>query len=141
MDLWASDIATRRMLEAMFSMHFDPLSQREGELEGSQGHQSILRGTELRDMLLRSTAATTTATATEHLPIADVDDLSGAFVQNQLITSWVKRHRHFDPISIPGDPHVPLNETQIKALSTMLGNRLSLIQGVCFPFYSDWTTN
>ncbi|GAA5985540.1 hypothetical protein JCM11641_007986 [Rhodosporidiobolus odoratus] len=49
--------------------------------------------------------------------------------QNQLINSWIKRYSREEPLAMPGDPDLGLNESQMRAIAMALGERLSLIQG------------
>lgn len=49
---------------------------------------------------------------------------------DQALHSWAQRYQRADPIVLPGDPLLDLNPSQVAAVATMLGNRLSLVQGV-----------
>ncbi|WVF71388.1 hypothetical protein IAT40_006192 [Kwoniella sp. CBS 6097] len=54
----------------------------------------------------------------------------GILSRNQLIQSWTSRYRApGTPIPVEGDPVVPLNESQTRAIAMMLSERLSLVQG------------
>lgn len=57
---------------------------------------------------------------------------SGILSRNTLIRSWAERHRSGReiPVEVEGDPHVPLNRTQLRAMGMMLSEALSLVQGV-----------
>ena len=47
------------------------------------------------------------------------------------LNDWVTRHRHGGKVEkVKDDPELTLNESQIKAIAMMLGERLSLVQGV-----------
>lgn len=54
--------------------------------------------------------------------------------QNQLINSWILRYQREDPIVLPGDPELGLNGSQTRAIAMALGEKMSLIQGVCRAF-------
>ncbi|PWN21213.1 P-loop containing nucleoside triphosphate hydrolase protein [Microstroma glucosiphilum] len=45
------------------------------------------------------------------------------------IRSWYERYSRSAPLVVEGDPDLSLNESQLKAVATMLSSRLSLIQG------------
>ncbi|KAK8864605.1 hypothetical protein IAR55_001855 [Kwoniella newhampshirensis] len=56
--------------------------------------------------------------------------LGGSLARNQLIHSWTTRYRSVgSPIKVEGDPEVPLNPSQTRAIAMMLSERLSLVQG------------
>ncbi|GAA6033624.1 hypothetical protein JCM8097_004355 [Rhodosporidiobolus ruineniae] len=48
---------------------------------------------------------------------------------NQLINSWIRRYGRENPMVMPGDPELGLNESQTRAIAMALGEKLSLIQG------------
>ncbi|ODO09381.1 hypothetical protein I350_02981 [Cryptococcus amylolentus CBS 6273] len=52
-------------------------------------------------------------------------------MRNDLLKSWAERHRSEKevPQEVEGDPHVPLNRTQLRAIGMMLSQSLSLVQG------------
>ena len=53
---------------------------------------------------------------------------------NQEIVSWTKRYLREAPVvRSEGDPEIPLNPSQIRAIAMMLSERLSLVQGVGLP--------
>lgn len=55
----------------------------------------------------------------------------GILTRNKLIDSWTRRYRdRQEPLVVEGDPHVPLNPSQLRAIAMMLSERLSLVQGV-----------
>lgn len=57
----------------------------------------------------------------------------GVLAQNELIASWTKRYRADDgrpAVRVEGDPIVPLNQSQVRAIAMILSERLSLVQGV-----------
>ena len=62
---------------------------------------------------------------------------SGIIMQNQLIQSWTERYRkEGEVVRAEGDPDVPLNPSQIRAMAMMLSERLSLVQGVGYTAYA-----
>jgi hypothetical protein len=57
--------------------------------------------------------------------------MSGSFIRNELIRSWTTRYRaEGEVIKAEGDPEIPLNPSQMRAIAMMLSERLSLVQGV-----------
>ncbi|WWC70009.1 uncharacterized protein I206_103953 [Kwoniella pini CBS 10737] len=188
LDAACSDFAIRRQIEAIKSLNLDPFEQ---DLEGysdvpakgpfdsiqkepepssspstliagkHQKDQTILRGTTVRDLLLRafqedyfppnhsSSSANTSVqqVLTDHIvqsttdlhpsdldttpiPNIQLSPATGILAKNQLIQSWIERHRGpGTPVKVEGDPHLGLNESQTRAIAMMLGERLSLVQG------------
>jgi hypothetical protein len=56
---------------------------------------------------------------------------SGGLVKNELIRSWSMRYRaEGEVVRSDGDPDIPLNPSQMRAIAMMLSERLSLVQGV-----------
>lgn len=113
----------------------------------SSDRQFILQGTHLRDTLLRS--FTPSFEHSHSAPLQSADDPSyvshdtlehegkldgdtgGAFKDDMRIQSWARRYMRQNPVQVEGDPLLEgLNSTQIRAVATMIGERLSLIQGV-----------
>lgn len=86
--------------------------------------ETILQGTHLRDVLL---AAFAPGPAPAPAPAEP-----GIFAADQRIASWARRHRAAgSPVMVEGDPDLgALNATQRRAIATMLGSRVSLVQGV-----------
>jgi hypothetical protein len=63
--------------------------------------------------------------------VAHTEELSGTLIRNELIRNWAIRHRAEGwVVKSDGDPHVPLNPSQLRAIAMMLSERLSLVQGV-----------
>lgn len=121
--------------------------------------QRILFGTGVRDLLLRRFQADyepmdvgarglvrgpddVAASTTEMKPSDMEAGLSptphaaeqprGILTQNKLIDSWTQRYRTpvgEDPLVVEGDPVIPLNASQTRAIAMMLSERLSLVQG------------
>ena len=60
---------------------------------------------------------------------------AGVFADDQRIQSWVRRYSMSPPMVMEGDMPLPgMNVSQVKAMASMIGNRLSLVQGVRIPF-------
>lgn len=121
-----------------------------------QRPQDILLGTGLRDLILRrfqyhrepdpssgivpvdEIAADVAKMEPEDMEAStgiEHDDTSprGILSANKLIDSWARRYRVSEgrtPVTVEGDPHVPLNPSQTRAIAMMLSERLSLVQGV-----------
>ncbi|KIO30452.1 hypothetical protein M407DRAFT_224414 [Tulasnella calospora MUT 4182] len=125
LDLWSSDIASQRMIEAVRSLGVDLGNAP----SGSATREPILLGTFLRDVLLqefRNPALEGSGNGKQALAITQ----SGAFSEDHLVQSWAHRYIRPSPIHVPGDPVLKdLNESQIKAIALMIGNKISLIQG------------
>lgn len=128
-----------------------------------QRPQEILVGTGLRDLILRrfqshyepqaapgagrldEIAAQVAEMKPEDMEAStsiEHDDMSprGLLSPNKLIDSWARRYRVPEgraPIAIEGDPHVPLNPSQTRAIAMMLSERLSLVQGVSYSSHLD----
>lgn len=62
--------------------------------------------------------------------------MSGALIRNQVIKSWTTRYRaEGELVKAEGDPEIPLNPSQLRAIAMMLSERLSLVQGVGCGFF------
>lgn len=60
-------------------------------------------------------------------------DHGGAFKDDMRIHSWARRYAEIDPVRVEGDPVLAgLNATQTRAVAMMVGERISLVQGVSF---------
>ncbi|WWC94560.1 hypothetical protein V866_001407 [Kwoniella sp. B9012] len=180
LDVACSDFAIRRQIEAIKSLNLDPYEQDKGDFPEDQPNsaalaspvspaipsfvpdkkrkdQSILRGTALRDLLLRPFQGLYSplirskpphhTLPTDHIgqntnemkpsdldavpePIPQDTTATSVLVKNQLIQSWTDRYRRPGlPVEIEGDPKVGLNESQMRAIAMMLSERLSLVQG------------
>jgi hypothetical protein len=73
--------------------------------------------------------------ATPVPPAHPASEPLGVLAKNELIASWTKRYRTEAgqlPLRVEGDPEVPLNPTQMRAIAMMLSERLSLVQGVSY---------
>lgn len=126
----------------------------------SSDRQFILQGTHLRDVLLRTFAPS--AHPHVHAPLQAPDEVEylphealehgsrmsaggdgnmGVFKDDMLIQSWAKRYAEAEPVVVEGDPRLEgLNGTQIRAMAMMIGQRISLVQGVrkCLLLFSSW---
>jgi hypothetical protein len=121
------------MRAAINFLQNDPQLQEEASAE--EGHAPILQGSFLRDVLLR-TFDTSQAAEEETKPKKTRKPVSSPsiFSQDQRIQSWARRYSASGtPVEIEGDPKLEsLNPTQRRAVALMLGERVSLVQGVCF---------
>ncbi|KAF8331588.1 P-loop containing nucleoside triphosphate hydrolase protein [Amanita rubescens] len=148
LDVGISNLIYDRMRVALARLNHDVRLQEPNFVPNDQ--ETILHGTHLRDVLLRSFSP-----EHAHLPQMlqapdDVDYPShqkldhgstvgkgkggyehmGAFRDDMRIQSWARRYAEIDPVIVEGDPDLSgLNRTQIRALATMIGQRISLIQG------------
>jgi hypothetical protein len=67
---------------------------------------------------------------------------AGVFADDQRIQSWVRRYSMSPPMVMEGDMALPgMNESQVKAMACMIGNRVSLVQGVRMSNLSPWEVN
>ena len=53
----------------------------------------------------------------------------GVLARDQMIQSWTRRYRSPQALEIEGDPIIPLNQSQLRAIAMMLSERVSLVQG------------
>ena len=146
LDLGQSNIAHARMVAAIsrLSHNVPAIEQAAGD-----GQKYMLHGTHLRHVLLDSFSPTSKsihstplqqADETEYVPHETLDhgsrvskDSRGAFKDDMRIMSWAKRYMRPNPVRVEGDPCLPLNASQIRAIATMIGEGVSLIQGVGSP--------
>jgi hypothetical protein len=144
LDVGHSNITYHRMRAAISHLHHDPHLQ---ELSSHvPDRQIVLQGTYLRDVLLRTFSKSTPST---HVPLQEPDEISyvpretlehvgrmvgdnaGAFKDDLRIMSWARRYCRVKPIQVEGDPVLEgLNATQVRAIAMMIGERISLVQGV-----------
>lgn len=143
LDVGRSNIIFERMRTAILHFNHDP-----AVLEASQtpDRQFVMQGTYLRDVLLRSFSPASTSL---HQPLQAPDEVEyvshetlehqsrgdhepgGAFKDDMRIQSWARRYARPNPIEMDGDPVLDrLNATQIRAVAMMIGERVSLVQGV-----------
>ena len=128
------------MRNAITRLGYDPADQ-------ADTPEHILQGTYLRPILLRSFSTSTALAHTptslqasdevEYLPHDTLDHASrlsdeheGVFRDDMRISSWAKRYSKPNPVRVEGDPELSLNATQIRAVAMMIGERISLVQGV-----------
>ena len=152
LDLGQSNIAHERMIAAISRLsHNVPAIEQAAE----DGQKYMLHGTHLRHILLDSFSPTSESTHSTPLQRADEvkyvshetldhgsrisKDSRGAFKDDMRIMSWVKRYMRPNPVQVEGDPRLPLNASQIRAVATMIGEGMSLIQGVRSRTYAPET--
>lgn len=142
------------MREAILMLHAVP-EKIEADPENKPGQvELILQGTQLRDDLLQSFGSAgpdnpalsphhlqdpaerhyLTPSQLEHGSKLQLRDAGGggggAFADNCLIRSWAERYRRPNPVVVEGDPDLSgLNASQVRAVATMVGERISLVQG------------
>lgn len=145
-DVGRSNIVFERMRAAVLQLNHDPAVL---EADQTPDRQFVIQGTHLRDVLLRSFSPASTSL---HPPLQAPDEVEyvphetlehqgrdarehgGAFKDDIRIQSWARRYARTDPIVMDGDPVLDgLNATQIRAVAMMIGERISLIQGVSPP--------
>jgi len=143
LDVGRSNIIFDRMRTAI--SHFNHNASSLEHPDPSIGHY-IFQGTHLRDVLLRTFSPALSST---HAPLQAADDVdyishetlehssrergdhNGAFKNDMRIRSWVKRYSEVNPVRVEGDPVLGgLNATQTRAIAMMIGERISLVQGV-----------
>ncbi|PPQ98679.1 hypothetical protein CVT24_003306 [Panaeolus cyanescens] len=151
LDLGRPNLVYERMRSAIGHMNHDPEAISNLNSPTSPV-QFILQGTGLRDVLLRSFKAplsdpeaselnsaepsATSAVEEGHdsSPVPSESQLPtsplGAFREDMRIQSWANRYSQPNPLVIEGDPVFEhMNPSQIRAMATMIGQRISLIQG------------
>ena len=147
MDYAYSNISFERMRKAIHLLDEDPLTH-ERDPENSPKTEYVVQGTQLRNVLLRSfTPAELAVHEPHHMqdpsekaypshevldhPISRTGSGGGAFKDDLRIRSWATRYAQKNPVVAEGDPTVKgLNESQVRAAAMMIGERISLIQGV-----------
>ena len=146
LDLGQSNIAYERMNSAITRLSHDvPAIEQATE----DGQKYMLHGTHLRHILLDSFSPASESTHSTPLQRADeVKYLShetldhagrtsklsrGAFKDDMRIMSWARRYTRPNPVRVEGDPVLPLNSSQVRAVATMIAEDMSLIQGVRSP--------
>ena len=121
------------------------------EEAAGEGQKYMLHGTHLRHILLDSFSPTSESTHSTPLQQADeveyvshetldhgskVSEVSrGAFQDDMRIMSWARRYLRPSPVRVEGDPVLPLNASQVRAVATMIAEDMSLIQGVRYPLH------
>lgn len=147
LDLGRPNLVYERMRNAISHLQHDP--QEIEQRNAGPSNQYILQGTKLRDVILRTFDPEETPWQ-DHAQLQAPDDVTypshdvlehegrgkndfadlGAFRNDQRILSWAKRYSRDHPIVMDGDPSINLNDSQRKAMATMIGQRISLVQGV-----------
>ena len=147
LDLGRPNLVYERMRTAISQLQHDP--QEIEQTPAGSSSQYMLHGTKLRDVILR-TFDPQKSSWQDHAELQTPDDVPypshdvlehearrktnfadlGAFRNDQRIMSWAKRYSKDHPIVMDGDPPIDLNHSQRKAIATMIGQRISLIQGV-----------
>lgn len=149
LDLGQSNIAYERMVTAVSRLSHD-VSAIEQAADGGQKY--VLHGTHLRHILLDSFSPASESTHSAPLQRADEvnyvshetldhgsrisKDSRSVFKEDMRIMSWAKRYMRPNPVRVEGDPYLPLNLSQVRAVATMIGEPMSLIQGVRYPAYA-----
>lgn len=150
LDLDRTNFIFERMRKAISALHYD-LDYLE-RIPRSKDQEHILLGTGLKDVLLRSGDPSRALPRDHHEfhALQASDDISypkdvlshdvrefsskefeGVFKDDMRIHSWSERYSRDEPLMIEGDPKLDhLNNSQIKAMATMIGKRISLVQGV-----------
>ena len=143
LDVGRSNIIFDRMRTAISHFNHNPLSL---ERSDPSSEHYIFQGTHLRDVLLRTFSPALSST---HAPLQAADDVNyisyetlehrsresgdhnGAFKDDMRVRSWAKRYSEVNPVRVEGDPVLSgLNATQTRAIAMMIGERISLVQGV-----------
>ena len=143
LDVGRSNIIFDRMRTAISHLNHNPLTL---EHSDSSSTSYIFQGTHLRDVLLRTFSPSQSST---HAPLQAADDVNyishetlehrsraigdhgGAFKDDMRIRSWAMRYSEVNPVRVEGDPVLRgLNSTQTRAVAMMVGERISLVQGV-----------
>ncbi|KAF9785941.1 P-loop containing nucleoside triphosphate hydrolase protein [Thelephora terrestris] len=142
LDLGQSNIAYERMNAAISCLSHDvpAIEQAVGD-----GQKYMLHGTHLRHILLDSFSPTSESTHSTPLQRADEANYvshetldhggrasavsRGVFKDDMRIMSWAKRYLRPNPVRVEGDPVLPLNAPQVRAIATMIAEGMSLIQG------------
>ena len=138
LDLGRPNLMYERMRAAVAHLRTD-VQKLEDEIP-RPSTEHILQGTKMRDVILRSfkIGYKATAPAEEEVSTTNANasaESGGIFQQDQRIQSWAKRYSQYNPMVMEGDPPlVGLNASQVRAMATMIGERMSLIQGVG-PFF------
>lgn len=126
------------MRAALDHLHFDP---EQLAASSTREQEPILLGTNLRDLLLKrfKTKSPSTLESLDSTDFSGCDEIevvgdsgttTSVLFDDQRLYSWAMRYQRAKPLVLDGDPEFDLNESQVMAIACMLGNRLSLIQGV-----------
>lgn len=121
------------MVEALHSLHDYPKAQ---EAASTARQEIALNGTYLRDVILSEFGSVSPDHLLEATDVnannesEDAISSPGFFVHNREIMDWALRYNRDKPLIRAGDPEIPLNRSQIRAIAQMLSERVSLVQGV-----------
>ena len=148
LDLGRPNMMYERMRHAISYLMTDLKSL---EAEEGDSWQYILQGSHLRDIVLRSflppPSATAISSPSEESEMKESDEseqkgsgapfeYAGAFMDDQRIQSWARRYSRPNPVVVEGDPPLSgLNQSQIRAMAAMVGEKISLIQGVSVTIF------
>lgn len=151
LDVGRSNIIFERMRAAILHFNHDPAVLEVGQ---TPDRQFVIQGTHLRDVFLRSFSPASTSL---HQPLQapnevqyvshdtlehqsrDEREHGGAYKDDMRIQSWARRFAKTNPIEMDGDPALDgLNATQIRAVAMMIGERISLVQGVSALFSENF---
>ncbi|RDB15707.1 Regulator of nonsense transcripts 1 [Hypsizygus marmoreus] len=142
LDVGRSNIIYEQMRDAISYLHHDPQQLEE---------QTILQGTHLRDVLLWTFEPS--AEPHTHNPLQAPDEVAylphgalehegklahgscdfGVFKDDVRIQTWASGYAEVEPVMVEGDLVLDgLNPTQTRAMTTIIGQRISLVQGVRF---------
>ncbi|CAO1616018.1 unnamed protein product [Parajaminaea phylloscopi] len=129
---WRLDLAPNGAIdvkidEAIESLDIDAQGLASRDFE----HKWELTGTELIDLILPQASSSREELSHD---VANGKDrtqnrLASIFESDLRIRSWYERYLRPNPLIIDGDPDLGLNESQLRAVATMLSCPLSLIQG------------
>jgi len=132
LDVWVSAIGHERMRAAIDALNYDPnkmhadsSSVREYELHGTYLREELLGGC-AQGLFGSSVPANTSTQPSSDLPTPR----KGLFTSDERVDDWVRRHSLPEPERKEGDPELPLNTSQTRAVAQMIGERFSLVQGV-----------
>ncbi|KDR78403.1 hypothetical protein GALMADRAFT_1319277 [Galerina marginata CBS 339.88] len=141
LDIGRPNLMYERMRTAISYLETD-LEEVE-DMEPESSLQYILQGTHLRDVILHSFSSEPSSltlgeseTNDDGVASSEIEDKTfnfsngGAFKYDQRIHSWARRYSQPNPVVVEGDPPLDgLNQSQIRAMASMIGDRASLIQG------------
>jgi hypothetical protein len=130
LDVYVSEIGHQRMRAAIEALNYDP-----GEMQAasSPAEEYELHGTYLREELLEGfiPGVSTPSGDMSTQQLSDIrSSRRGLFTLDERIDDWVRRYSHSVPERKEGDPELLLDTSQTQAVAQMIGERLSLVQGV-----------
>lgn len=155
-DLGRPNLIYNRMRTAISQLESDPAEIMKAD-PPQRSSEYILEGTQVRDVILNSfmpPAEETREVDKENVVAIDAPASSsigenssaltvgplageGIFKDDERIQGWARRYSLADLVTLEDDPPLDgLNSSQKKAMAAMIGQRFSLIQGVCL-IYAD----